>query len=80
MDDLHDAETADDTPEARFGAELRRVRVHAAISVRRLAKDLDRAHGTISDFENGRRLPGRQGRRAVRGLLWAGAWDVGRAA
>jgi WD40 repeat protein/transcriptional regulator with XRE-family HTH domain/energy-coupling factor transporter ATP-binding protein EcfA2 len=58
MDDLHDAETADDTPEARFGAVLRRVRVRAGLSVRRLARDLDRAHSTISDFENGRRLPG----------------------
>jgi WD40 repeat protein/transcriptional regulator with XRE-family HTH domain len=37
---------------------LRDVRVQARVSVRRLARDLDRAHSTISDFENGRRLPG----------------------
>jgi WD40 repeat protein/transcriptional regulator with XRE-family HTH domain len=58
MDDLHDVKTRGDTPEARFGARLRRVRVRAEVSVRRLAKDLGRAHSTISDFENGRRLPG----------------------
>jgi WD40 repeat protein/transcriptional regulator with XRE-family HTH domain len=58
MDDLHDAEMADGTPEVRFGARLRRVRVRAGLSVRGLAKDLDRAHSSISDFENGRRLPG----------------------
>jgi hypothetical protein len=34
------------------------------VSVRRPAKGLDRAHGTISDFENGRRLAGRRGPRA----------------
>jgi transcriptional regulator with XRE-family HTH domain len=58
MDDLHEAVTRDDTPEARFGARLREVRVRAGQSVRGLARDLDRAHSTISDFENGRRLPG----------------------
>ena len=56
MNDPHDAETPADTPEARFGAELRRVRVQADLSVRQLAKDLQRAHSTISDFETGRRL------------------------
>jgi transcriptional regulator with XRE-family HTH domain len=55
---MDDVETRDDTPEARFGARLRQVRVDAGVSVRRLAKELDRAHSTISDFENGRRLPG----------------------
>ncbi len=58
MGDVHDVETVRDSPEARFGAALRRVRVQAGVSVRRLAKDLDRAHSTISDFENGRRLAG----------------------
>ena len=56
MDDLHDVDTAGNTPEARFGGELRRVRVQANVTLRRLAKDLGRAHSTISDFENGRRL------------------------
>ena len=54
----HDAEPPDDTPEARFGAMLRSVRVRGGLTVRRLAMDLGRAHSTISDFENGRRLPG----------------------
>ncbi|MEA2244396.1 MAG: hypothetical protein QOD24_3952, partial [Solirubrobacteraceae bacterium] len=58
MGDPHNAATADDTPEARFGAELRRLRVRAGLSVRRLADELHRAHSTISEFENGRRLPG----------------------
>jgi transcriptional regulator with XRE-family HTH domain len=58
MDDRHDVETRGDSPEARFGAGLRRVRVQAGLSVRLLARELDRAHSTISDFENGRRLPG----------------------
>jgi len=58
MDDRHDVETGADSPEARFGAGLRRIRVQAGLSVRRLARELDRAHSTISDFENGRRLPG----------------------
>jgi transcriptional regulator with XRE-family HTH domain len=58
MDDVHDIDTGDDSPETRFGAVLRRVRVQAGVSVRRLAKDLGRVHSTISDFENGRRLAG----------------------
>ena len=37
---------------------LRSVRERGGVTVRRLAKDLGRAHSTISDFENGRRLPG----------------------
>lgn len=49
---------AGDTPEAKFGAVLRAVRVQTGVTVRQLAKDFDRAHSTISDFENGRRLPG----------------------
>jgi transcriptional regulator with XRE-family HTH domain len=58
MDDSHEAEMADETPEMRFGAELRRLRVHAGLSLRRLADDLHRAHSGIVEYENGRRLPG----------------------
>jgi len=58
IEGLHNAGTTDDTPEARFGDVLRGVRLRAGVTVRRLAKDLDRAHSTISDFENGRRLAG----------------------
>jgi WD40 repeat protein/transcriptional regulator with XRE-family HTH domain len=58
MLDLGGPEPVDDTPEARLGAQLRAVRMLAGLSVRRLAKDLNRAHSTISDFENGQRLPG----------------------
>ncbi len=58
MDGPRDAESGDDAPEVRFGAVLRGVRVRAGLSVRGLAKGLDRAHSSISDFENGRRLPG----------------------
>jgi transcriptional regulator with XRE-family HTH domain len=57
MEDPQSAGMADDTPEARFGVELRRLRIQAGLSVRRLAQELHRAHSTISDFENGRRLP-----------------------
>jgi WD40 repeat protein/transcriptional regulator with XRE-family HTH domain len=58
MGDPHDVEMADDTPEARFGAELRRLRVQAGLSVRRLAQELHRAHSGIVHYESGRRLPG----------------------
>ena len=58
IDDPDDGETADGTPEARFGAELRRLRVRAGLSVRRLAEELHRAHSGIVDYERGRRLPG----------------------
>ena len=58
MDAAHARPPLDDTPEMRFGAELRRVRLHAGLSVRQLAQALGRAHSTISDFENGRRLAG----------------------
>jgi WD40 repeat protein/transcriptional regulator with XRE-family HTH domain len=58
MDDPHDAEMADDRPHARFGAELRRLRLQAGLSVRRLAQELHRAHSGIVHYESGRRLPG----------------------
>jgi len=45
-------------PEEQFGLLLRRLRLQAGVSVRALAKELGRAHSTISDFENGRRIPG----------------------
>ena len=55
MDDPHNAETAHETPEARFGAELRRLRERDGLSVRRLADELHRAHSSIVGYENGRR-------------------------
>jgi transcriptional regulator with XRE-family HTH domain len=57
MDDSYDDEIADVSPEARYGAELRRLRVGAGLSLRELADRLHRAHSTISEFESGRRLP-----------------------
>jgi WD40 repeat protein/transcriptional regulator with XRE-family HTH domain len=56
-DDPHNAEKADETPEARFGAELRRLRVHAGLSGRRLADELHRGQSSIVDYERGVRLP-----------------------
>jgi WD40 repeat protein/transcriptional regulator with XRE-family HTH domain len=58
MNDPHDDETAYDTPEVHFGAELRRLRVETGMSLRQLGRSLHRAHSTISEFESGRRLPG----------------------
>ena len=58
MDDLDRAEMVDETPEARFGCELRRLREEAGLSVRRLAGELHRAHSGIVGYESGRRLPG----------------------
>ncbi|MGI9098264.1 MAG: helix-turn-helix domain-containing protein [Solirubrobacteraceae bacterium] len=57
MDDAQDAGTPGDSPEARFGAVLRDLRVEADLTVRQLAKELSWAPSTISEFENGRRLP-----------------------
>jgi len=57
MEDPHNGETADDAPEARFGAELRGLRVQAGLSVRRLAEELHRAHSGLVEYEGGRRLP-----------------------
>src|ERR1044072_3004347 len=48
---------SNDTPEACFGAELRRLRVTAGLSQRDLADALHRVASTISEFESGRRLP-----------------------
>lgn len=58
IDDPHNAQTQDDTPQARFGAELRRLREQAGLTVRRLAEELHRAHSGIVEYEGGRRLPG----------------------
>ena len=57
MDEPHGDDAANDTPEARFGAELRRLRVRAGLSQRDLAAALYRVASTISEFESGRRLP-----------------------
>jgi WD40 repeat protein/transcriptional regulator with XRE-family HTH domain len=57
MIDRANPATADDTPEERFGAELRRLRLRAGLSVRRLARGLHRAHSGIVEYEGGRRLP-----------------------
>jgi len=46
------------TPEADFGAELRRLRERAGLTVRALANDLHRAHSGLVEYEGGRRLPG----------------------
>jgi transcriptional regulator with XRE-family HTH domain len=54
----HSPEASDDTPEAQFGAELRRLRVQAGLSLRQLGKALHRGYSSISDLERGRRLPG----------------------
>jgi WD40 repeat protein/transcriptional regulator with XRE-family HTH domain len=58
MHDSHNAEPVDESPEARFGAELRRLRVQAGLSVRQLADELHRAHSSIVGYEGGRRLAG----------------------
>jgi WD40 repeat protein/transcriptional regulator with XRE-family HTH domain len=50
-------QTDEDTPQARFGFELRRLRVRAGLSVRSLAAELHRAHSGIVDYERGTRLP-----------------------
>ena len=57
MDEPDCDDAANDTPEARFGAELRRLRVRAGLSQRDLAAALYRVASTISEFESGRRLP-----------------------
>lgn len=57
MGDPHNDELADETPEARFGAELRRLRLRANLSGRQLAKALHRAQSSIVEYELGRRLP-----------------------
>jgi transcriptional regulator with XRE-family HTH domain len=58
MSDSEQAERgAEPSPEQRFGAELRRLREQADLSVRRLAQELHRAHSGIVEYETGRRLP-----------------------
>lgn len=47
---------ADDSPRARFGAELRRLRVQAGLTVRQLAAELHRGHASIVGYEKGDRL------------------------
>ena len=54
---MDEEQVEQDTPEARFGAELRELRVRADLSVRQLAAALHRAHSGIVEFESGRRLP-----------------------
>ncbi len=54
----HDDDAANGTPEERFGAELRRLRERAELTVRRLAQELHRSHSSIVEYERGRRLPG----------------------
>lgn len=49
-----------DSPQARFGAELRGLRERKGLSQHALGPALGLARNTISDFENGRRLPGRE--------------------
>lgn len=57
MDDFHKGQVADETLQARLGAELRRLRERAGLSGRRLAKELHRSQSSIVDYERGRRLP-----------------------
>jgi transcriptional regulator with XRE-family HTH domain len=57
MDDPHTPETAQQTPEARFGAVLRELREGAGLTLRALGEQLHRSYSTISDFEKGVRLP-----------------------
>jgi len=47
---MHDVETGGDSPAARFGAGLRRIRVPAGLSVRLLARELDLAHSSERDI------------------------------
>lgn len=56
MDDPHNADPTGGTPEARLGTELRRLRVHAGLSVRGLASKLHRSHSGIVEYERGQRL------------------------
>lgn len=46
-----------DTPEARFGAELRRLRLSADLTLRKLGERLHRSHTAISGYETGRTFP-----------------------
>jgi transcriptional regulator with XRE-family HTH domain len=57
MDDPYTPETAQQTPEARFGAVLRELREGARLTLRALGAELHRSYSTISDFEKGVRLP-----------------------
>jgi DNA-binding XRE family transcriptional regulator len=57
MDDPHNPKMMQDTPEVRFGAVLRGLRVRAGLTLRELGAELHRAHSTISDLEKGVRLP-----------------------
>ncbi len=54
MDDPHDGEAE---AERSFAAELRRLRLQAGLSVRRLAQELHRAHSGIVEYERAQRLP-----------------------
>jgi transcriptional regulator with XRE-family HTH domain len=58
MDDPVEAEVVDETPQACFAAELRRLRLQAGLSVRALARGLHRAHSGIVEYETAQRLPG----------------------
>jgi WD40 repeat protein/transcriptional regulator with XRE-family HTH domain len=53
---LHLMDSPHASPEARLGAELRRLRVRAGLSVRQLARELNRAHSSIVVYETGGRL------------------------
>ena len=47
----------DHRPEARLGVALRRARQERGLSLRALARRLDRAHSNLHDYEKGNRLP-----------------------
>jgi WD40 repeat protein/transcriptional regulator with XRE-family HTH domain len=57
MNEPHNPEITQQTPEARFGAVLRGLRVRAGLTLRGLGEQLHRSYSTISDFEKGVRLP-----------------------
>ena len=52
MDDPHQADVVDETPQASFAAELRRLRLQAGLTVRALAQKLHRAHSSIVEYEH----------------------------
>lgn len=65
MDDVHDVEAGDDSPEARFGGGLRRMRVQVGVSVRLLVSELNLAHSSEPRHQSLQVLAGASDERAA---------------